>query len=283
MRYLLPVVALSCLLPTFGEAQDTKQARPVPPVKIVKIDVKGPVTYDNHIEPILINKCTYCHSGNEKKGKLDMGTYAGLMKGGKRGAAITAGNASESLLYKLCMRADMKPIMPPKSEDPLSPEELALIKLWIDQGAKPPSMDRVKVKITLTPPPPSVQPVRGVAVSPDKSSVAASRGNHIHIYDASSGAYIRSLVDPGLVAPDKKPMTAAHLSLVESLAYSPDGKWLASGGFPGSDPLGRPDGTITASADQLRRARGRGRLLARQQAAGRRRRRSDGGRRDQAR
>ena len=30
---------------------------------------------------------------------------------------------------------------------------------------------------------------------------------------------------------DKKPLTAAHLSLVESLASSPDGKYLASGSF----------------------------------------------------
>ncbi len=76
-----------------------------------------------------------------------------------------------------------------------------------------------------------MQPVRGIAISPDKSSVAASRGNQIHIYDASSGTYIRSLVDPQLTTPDKKPLKAAHLSLVESLAYSPDGKWLASGAF----------------------------------------------------
>ena len=83
--------------------------------------------------------------------------------------------------------------MPPKSEEPLTPEELALIKLWIDQGAKAPTSVREKPKIIVTAPPATVQPVRGVAVSPDKSSVAASRGNQIHIYDAGSGTYIRSL------------------------------------------------------------------------------------------
>jgi WD40 repeat protein len=61
--------------------------------------------------------------------------------------------------------------------------------------------------------------------------VAASRGTQIHLYDAGSGAYIRSLIDPKLTTADKKPIKAAHLSLVESLAFSPDGKWLASGAF----------------------------------------------------
>jgi len=230
MRYLLPV-GLFLVLPALGAAQDVKTPKPVPPVQIVKLDRKEPVVYEKHIEPILINKCSFCHSGSLKEGKLDMGTYLTLMKGGKRGAAITAGNANESLLYQLSTRAGMKPIMPPKSEEALTPEELALIKLWIDQGAKPPSMDRVPIKIIVTAPPASVQPVRGIAISPDKSSIAASRGNQIHIYDASSGTYIRSLIDPQLITPDKKPLKSAHLSLVESLAYSPDGKWLASGAF----------------------------------------------------
>jgi WD40 repeat protein len=76
-----------------------------------------------------------------------------------------------------------------------------------------------------------VTPVLGVAVSPDKSAVAASRGNQIHIYDAGSGAYVRSLIDAKVAGADKKPVKAAHLSLVESLAWSPDGKYIASGSY----------------------------------------------------
>ena len=101
------------------------------------------------------------------------------------------------------------------------PEELAVIKLWIDQGAKAPTGARPTVEIVVGLPPASVHPVRAVAVSPDKSAVAAGRGNQIHVYDAGSGNYIRTLVDPNLTTPDKKPVKAAHLSLVESLAFSP--------------------------------------------------------------
>src|SRR5205823_4681617 len=62
-------------------------------------------------------------------------------------------------------------------------------------------------------------------------TIVAGRGNQLHVYDAGSGTHIRTLVDPGLVGPDQKPVPAAHLSIVESLAYSPDGKYLASGSY----------------------------------------------------
>ena len=103
MRYLLPA-GLFLLLPALVFAQEAKQPRQVPPVKIIKLDRKDPVVYEKDIEPILLNKCAFCHSGNVKEGKLDMGTYLTLMKGGKRGAAITPGNGAESLLYKLSTR-----------------------------------------------------------------------------------------------------------------------------------------------------------------------------------
>jgi WD40 repeat protein len=226
MRYLFPL-ALFLLMPDLGLAREPKG---VQPIKIVALTRKDPVVYEKDVEPILINKCAFCHSGNLKEGKLDMASYEALVKGGKRGQPIVPGKAEESLLYKLSSK-QQKPMMPPKSEEPLTPEELALIKLWIDQGAKAPTGMREKPKIVISAPPATVQPVRGVAVSSDKSSVAASRGNQIHIYDAGSGAYVRSLVDPQLTTPDKKPLKAAHLSLVEAMAYSPDGKYLASGAF----------------------------------------------------
>lgn len=209
------------------------QEKPVPgtePIKIITLDRKDPVLYDRDIEPIFVKKCSFCHSGNVKEARLDMGSYEGLSKGGKRGKAFVPGNGEMSLLYQLATKT-RRPMMPPKSETPLTPEELALIKLWIDQGAKAPTGMRVKPKIVLGLPPANVQPVRAVVVSPDKKLVVASRGSQLHVYDADKGDYLRSLVDPTLTTPDKKPVKAAHLSLVESLAFSPDSKLLASGSF----------------------------------------------------
>ena len=115
--------------------------------------------------------------------------------------------------------------MPPKTEEPLTPEELALLKLWVDQGAKAPMGARERTKIIVGLPPTSIHPVRAIALSADKSALVAGRGNQLHLYDAGSGTFIRSLFQPGLTTPGGKPVQAAHLSLVEAVAYSPDGKY----------------------------------------------------------
>jgi WD40 repeat protein len=230
MRSLF-VTSLVLLFPASGLAQEAKdKPTTVQPIKVVTLNRKEPVLYEKDIEPILAAKCSFCHSGNVKEGKLDMGSYESLMKGGKRGAAIIPGKSAESRIVKLAGKTE-RPTMPPKSEEPLKPEELALLKLWIDQGAKAPTRARVKTLVALTAPPERVTPVRALAVSPDKSAVVASRGNQIHVYDAGSGAHIRALVDSNLKTPDNKPIKAAHLALVESIAFSPDGKYVASGAF----------------------------------------------------
>jgi WD40 repeat protein len=76
-----------------------------------------------------------------------------------------------------------------------------------------------------------VKPIRGVAISPDKTIVATGRGNQIHLYDALKGEHKKTLLDPALKLPDGKAVEAAHISLVESMVFSPDGKTLATGSF----------------------------------------------------
>jgi WD40 repeat protein len=229
MRSLLTMTLLA-LLPVPAWADDKPKKPTVQPIAVVTLDRKTPVAYEKDVEPILVNKCSFCHSGNVKESKLDVSSYETLMKGGKHGRPIVPGKAEESLLYKAAGKT-ARPFMPPKNEDPLTPQELALIKLWIDQGAKAPAGARERPKVVVGLPPANVHPVRALAVSPDKSAVAVGRGNQIHVYDAGSGAYVRTLFDPSLTTPDKKPVKAAHLSLVDSQTYSPDGKYLASGSY----------------------------------------------------
>src|SRR5439155_1465139 len=81
-------------------------------------------------------------------------------------------------------------------EEPLTPQELALLKLWIDQGAKGPAGAvalRPRPEVRLGPLPARVQPVRALALSPDKSVLAAGRGNQVHLYNPTTGAHLRSL------------------------------------------------------------------------------------------
>jgi WD40 repeat protein len=229
MRYLAGLCFL-VFLPGFLVAKDEKPKTSAQPIKEVTLDRKDPVLYDKDIEPILVNKCQFCHSGSIKEGKLDMASYDSIIQGGKRGQPMVPGKAADSLLVKLAGRTE-KPLMPPKGEEPLTPEELALIKLWIDQGAKAPEGKRQRQSIVLGALPAPVHPVRAIAIRPDKAVLAAGRANQIHLYDAGSGTYLRSLIDPGLTTPDGKSLPFAHLSIVEALAYSPDSRLLASGSF----------------------------------------------------
>ena len=227
LRFILPV----CLFPVFLFAQEPKkdELKPIPLVDLKRTD---PVSFEKEILPIFVAKCQVCHAGNLTEGKLDLGTYASMMKGGKRGAAIVAGKSVESFLFKSSSH-QIKPIMPPKSEEnPLTSKEASLLKLWIDQGAKPPAVDvKVKRAVVLSLPPALVKPVRAIAVVPNSSTLAAGRANQIHTFDAKTGEFKSTLIDPELKTADGKLAKAAHISLVEAMAYSPDGKTLASGSF----------------------------------------------------
>ncbi len=228
IRVVVAAFSVSTVI-ALSVAADDKKA-PVQPIPVVVLDRKEPVAYEKEIEPILVKKCQYCHTGSVKEGQLELGSFEGLMQGGKRGKAVVPGKSAESLLVQMAGKTK-KPFMPPKTEEPLTPEELALIKLWIDQGGKPPTGVRERPKVLVQALPANVHPVRAVAVSPDKSAIAAARGNVIHIYNAVNGNYVRTLTDSSVVGPDKKPLSASHLSLVESLAFSNDSRYLASGSF----------------------------------------------------
>jgi mono/diheme cytochrome c family protein len=87
----------------------------------------------DHVHPALEKHCVMCHSGELKKGGLDLSTRDGLVHGGVTGPAIIAGSAKASLLYKLVAH-EQEPAMPYKAEK-LPEEIIARIAEWINAGA----------------------------------------------------------------------------------------------------------------------------------------------------
>ncbi len=88
------------------------------------------IDFDRTIAPLLAKRCLDCHSGPDAKNKLDLSTAKGASSGGKNGRAVVPGKPADSLLWQ---RIDAEE-MPPKH--PLAANERALLKAWIEQGAK---------------------------------------------------------------------------------------------------------------------------------------------------
>ncbi len=81
---------------------------------------------------ILDSNCGGCH-GEQAMSGLDLRARASILKGGKRGPAVTPGVAEDSLLY-LAAKREGELRMPPGNAS-LSPAEIGVLRDWIDAGA----------------------------------------------------------------------------------------------------------------------------------------------------
>ena len=102
--------------------------------------------FEKEIAPILKASCVKCHNATKAKGKLNLETKEGAMKGGKDGNTIVAGKPAESKMIKsIELPVDDEDAMPPKDKAPRpTADQVALLKKWIEAGANWP--DGVTVK-----------------------------------------------------------------------------------------------------------------------------------------
>jgi mono/diheme cytochrome c family protein len=128
------------LTATFGLAiAATAQNSPgtLPPAS-----TKAGVTYATDIKAILDASCAKCHSGDKPKARLKLDSLENALKGGKDGKILTSADSANSFIVKAVahLTADHDTWMPPLNNragiKPLTPEQIGLIRAWIDQGAK---------------------------------------------------------------------------------------------------------------------------------------------------
>jgi hypothetical protein len=99
-----------------------------------------PVNYSRDIRPILSNTCYKCHGPDEKQRKAGLrldtkqGAYAKLESGD---VAIVPKSSAKSAVWQRLTSTDPDVRMPPPdSGKTVTPEQIALIKQWIDEGAE---------------------------------------------------------------------------------------------------------------------------------------------------
>ncbi len=218
-------------------------ADPPKPIEVKLPKRPAPVSYAQDVADVLDAKCAGCHGSALAEKGLNMESVAGMLKGGKRGPALRPGKADDSLLFKMAAHR-VDPVMPPKEKKdlkPLTPDELGVLKQWIDAGAKDdsdasPAPARPVVLGVL---PPGVHPINAVDITADGLRVASGRANVVEVFDVDSGLPIIGL--------------GGHRDLIQSVRYSPDAKRLAAGSFQVVTLWDAPVGTLDktfAGSDQ---------------------------------
>lgn len=193
----------------------------------------GEIDFYRDVYPVLKSNCIACHNKTTTKAALNMETPEAMRKGGDSGEGVIPGNGAESLIFEAAARTgDLE--MPPKGNKSgasnLTPDELALLKTWIDQGAR--SSIRQARQVVWQPLPPGVNPIYTVTITRDGRLAACGRANQVFVYDLATRKLVTRLADESLNKPGSPQSTgAAHRALVQSLTFSPDGMRLASGSF----------------------------------------------------
>lgn len=183
----------------------------------------NPPDYNTHVAPIFKQYCLGCHNGKDAEGGLVLESYQSLLKGGEEGAVLLAGKSDLSRLV-LMLEGKAEPVMPPEENERPKPAEIAVIKAWIDAGAKSPGGRPPDPTLLVTPKVPLLAPARQVlnaaAISPDGKLAALAGYGQVRLIDTAGRATVRTLT--------------GHRGGVTDVAFSSDGKQLVTAaGEPG--------------------------------------------------
>ncbi|HEV3057757.1 MAG TPA: ankyrin repeat domain-containing protein [Vicinamibacterales bacterium] len=94
----------------------------------------GKVDYEKDVKPLLEQNCYACHGDTVQQSGLRLDLRQNALRGGDYGPVILPGQSAESKLIKRLVDGDGGMQMPPTG--PLSPEDIGVLRAWIDQGAE---------------------------------------------------------------------------------------------------------------------------------------------------
>ncbi len=231
------------------------------------LSAKSP-DFRKDVAPILRQYCAGCHNDADREAELSLETHASLMRGGETGPAILTGDKENSFLFRTISH-QKKPFMPPRKEPQLTAPQREIIGAWIQAGAKGPDRDVSILANLITPAVPPLglpEIVSATAVSLDeKLRAKASYGK------LTFGKHVRTKL-PGKInaldfSPDGRTLGAAtgvtglhgvallfdvksgkarsnlsgHRDILTDLAFSPNGKRLATSSYDKSIRIWNPE------------------------------------------
>jgi hypothetical protein len=105
-------------------------------------DHSGPLSYEKDIAPITLRRCVQCHNESESQASIQVQTYEHLLKSRSKKTgfvAIRPGEPDSSRVFQVISTTNEKQRMPPPGQDvkPLTEEQIARVRRWIAEGAKP--------------------------------------------------------------------------------------------------------------------------------------------------
>jgi len=102
----------------------------LPPPSAEKVDFR------RDIKPIFEARCLRCHGAERPKSRFSLVTRAAALRGGEHGVDIMPGDSAQSPLIHYTARLVPDMEMPPEGKsDPLTTQQVGLLRAWIDQGA----------------------------------------------------------------------------------------------------------------------------------------------------
>ena len=133
MKKLLIIICFAAGSTLIAADKKSVDVSKLPPAS----DKKG-VTYDKDIKPIFQKSCFKCHGPEKQKAKMRLDSLAGALKGSENGKVIEVGDSAKSILvHNIAHIGEEDDWMPPPDKgDPLTKDQIGLIRAWIDQGAK---------------------------------------------------------------------------------------------------------------------------------------------------
>jgi hypothetical protein len=105
--------------------------------KLPPASTQKEVTFAKDIKPIFEKACFNCHGEEKQKAKLRVDSAEAIKKGSENGEVMVVGKSDKSSLVHTVAGLVEDMMMPPEGKaDPLTKEQIGLLRAWIDQGAK---------------------------------------------------------------------------------------------------------------------------------------------------